>query len=71
MMISNYADMRDGVWEPYSSTRPWLLNVSLGLAAVYVKYRDAAGNESAVYPATIYVGSGPGIFRLFTPLITK
>jgi hypothetical protein len=71
MMVSNYADMRDGMWEPYSSTRPWTLNQTLGLAAVFVKYRDSAGNESPVYPATIYVGSGPGMMRLFTPLIMK
>jgi hypothetical protein len=71
MMISNHADMNGGVWEPYSPTRPWLLNQSLGLAAVYVKYRDAAGNESPVYPATIYVRMGPGIFRLFAPTIMK
>jgi hypothetical protein len=71
MMISNFADMRDGVWEPYTPTRGWVLGQPFGLAAVFVKYRDAAGNESRVYPATIYVGMGPGLYRVFTPLIAK
>jgi len=71
MMISNHADMTGGVWEPYSLTKPWTMSPTLGLAAVFVKYRDAAGNESPVYPATISVGMGPGIFRVFAPTIIK
>lgn len=55
MMISNRADMSDGVWEPYATTKSWTLAQTSGLAAVFVKYRDAAGNESAVAKATIQV----------------
>jgi hypothetical protein len=56
MMISNHADMSGGVWEPYATSKWWNLeHPADGLAAVYVKYRDAAGNESDIYPATIHI----------------
>jgi len=71
MIIGNYADLQDGVWEAYAASKPWTLAQSSGLAAVYVKYRDAYGNESAVYPATIYVGSGPGMRLLYLPIIPE
>ncbi len=55
MMISNNADMRGAVWEPYQRNRDWTLAQQSGLASVFVKYRDAAGNESEVYPASIEI----------------
>ena len=56
MMISNNADMSGGVWEPYATSKLWNLpHPADDLAAVYVKYRDAAGNESEIYPATIHI----------------
>ena len=54
MMISNRPDLSDGVWEPYATTKPWTLAPTSDLTAVYVKYRDAAGNESDVATATIH-----------------
>jgi Mg-chelatase subunit ChlD len=71
MMISNYADMRDGAWEQYNTTKDWTLGQSSGLAAVFAKFRDATGNESEVVSATIHVGSGPGMQRVFLPVISR
>jgi Mg-chelatase subunit ChlD len=72
MMISNSGDMAGGAWEPYAPTKPWTLAQASGLATVFVKYRDAAGNESAVYPATIRVGGGGGTgTRLLLPLVAR
>ena len=53
MMLSNYPDFRDGVWEPYSDTKEWILNPSNGLSRVYVKFKDNAGNESAPCSSSI------------------
>jgi hypothetical protein len=38
---------------------------------VYVKYRDAAGNESNIYVATIYIGTGPIYQSFFLPYVNK
>lgn len=59
MRISNHADTSGSSWEPYATTNAWNLGQSDGLAAVFVQYRDAAGNESDVAQATIYVGVEP------------
>jgi Mg-chelatase subunit ChlD len=72
MMINQRSDMQGGVWEPYATTKAWTLNQSTGLASVFVKYRDAAGNESEVYAATIHVGAGsPGLHVIYLPLIRR
>lgn len=72
MMISNRADMEGGTWEPYAPTKAWTLAKTSGLATVYAKYRDAAGNESEVVAATIYVGSdGSGGPNLYLPMIIR
>lgn len=43
-------------WEPYATTRTWTLSTGDGLKTVRVKYRDAAGNETATgIAATITV----------------
>jgi hypothetical protein len=53
-------------------TKPWTLNKTTGLASVFVKYRDAAGNESLVYAATIHVGPGShGLHDIFLPVIKR
>jgi hypothetical protein len=66
MMISNAADMSGGVWEPYATSKNWTLAQQSGIAAVFVKYRDGAGNETVVYPATIEVSGG-----VYLPFVTK
>jgi Mg-chelatase subunit ChlD len=72
MMISNRSDMQGGVWQTYATTKPWTLNKTMGLASVFVKYRDVAGNESAVYAATIHVGLGsPGLHAVYLPVIRR
>jgi hypothetical protein len=65
MMISNRGDMKGGVWEPYTTTKTWTLDWTASLPAVFVKYRDAAGNESAVAVATIHLN------QLFLPVVHR
>ena len=55
MLIANEPTFAGATWEPYQSTRSWSLLPQDGRAAVFVKYRDAAGNESEVAIATIEV----------------
>jgi hypothetical protein len=42
-----------GAWETYATTKSWNLNQNNTTAAVYAKFRDAAGNESACINDTI------------------
>lgn len=42
-----------GTWEALSGSKPWVLGGTNGVQTVYVKYRDAAGNESACVNDTI------------------
>jgi hypothetical protein len=44
-----------GSWEPYATTKGWALTTGDGTKAVYVQYRDAAGNASTVYEDTIFL----------------
>ncbi|MEN7551336.1 hypothetical protein AAG747_25690 [Rapidithrix thailandica] len=46
MKVSNDATFADAEWEPYQTTKPWVLSDEDGLKSVLVKYNDAAGNES-------------------------
>ncbi len=55
MLIANEPTFARATWEPYSPTKAWLLDPSAGRAAVFVKYRDGAGNESETAVATIAV----------------
>ncbi|MGD9374778.1 MAG: VWA domain-containing protein [Anaerolineae bacterium] len=73
MMISNSGDMAGGVWEPYATSKAWTLAESSGLAYVFAKFRDAAGNESEIEAATIYIGQKPGTepTRVYLPLIQR
>ena len=71
MRISNNGDMSGATWEPFAQTKPWTLVQATGLASVYVQYRDAAGNESRIIPASIWVEDGPSLNRLMLPLIMK
>ncbi len=72
MMISNRSDMQGGAWEPYQASKAWQLGQSSGLAGVFVRYRDAAGNESETYAATIYVGlDSPGLRKVYLPGVLR
>ena len=56
MMISNNPDFSGAAWEPYGTSKPWVLAQTSGLATVYAKYKDAVGNVSETYAATIWIG---------------
>lgn len=51
MMISHLPGCECGQWEPFASTRTW--HLPDGADTVYVKFRDSAGNESAIVTDTI------------------
>jgi hypothetical protein len=57
MMLSNRADFEGAVWEPYRRNKLWKLQPDGGVATVYVKYRDRAGNESEVSSDSIVLSS--------------
>jgi hypothetical protein len=42
-----------GSWESYATGKSWTLGQTNGVATVYVKYRDEAGNETACLSDTI------------------
>jgi outer membrane protein assembly factor BamB len=41
--------------EPYATTKSWTLSIDEGIKAVYVKFKDVAGNWSAPISATTYL----------------
>jgi hypothetical protein len=54
MRISNtQSGLSSASWEAYSSSKAWTLTASKGTKTVYVQYRDAAGNRSAIVKDTI------------------
>lgn len=71
MMLADDAVFSASVWEPFAQTRPWVLVPDAnGVATVYVKFRDAAGNVSSVLQDSIRlvppgsVGSVKGLAQL-------
>jgi RHS repeat-associated protein len=48
-------------WEPYADTKSWTLYNDEGQRIVYVRYRDAAGNESGVYSDIIKLDTRPPV----------
>lgn len=66
MMISNRSDMQGAEWQAYAISKAWTLSPSRGLAAVFVKYRDAAGNVSRTAVATIRIAP-----RVYLPVIRR
>lgn len=54
MMISNDADFSETpTWEPFAASKSWTLTSGDGKKTVYVKFRDADGNETAAVSDTI------------------
>jgi hypothetical protein len=54
MMISNQSDFGGARWEPFVSLKDsWTLSPVSGERAVYVKFKDEAGNESGAYSDAI------------------
>jgi len=53
MMLSESATFDSASWEAYATSKAFTLSSSNGTKTVYAKYKDAAGNESEKYSATI------------------
>jgi hypothetical protein len=53
MAVSSDPGLTGASWEPFTPTRGWLLSEGDGQKTVYVKLRDRAGQESAVFSSTI------------------
>ena len=49
MRISNSeGGLSSAAWEPYATSKSWRLSSGQGMKTVYIQYKDAAGNISAV-----------------------
>ena len=60
MMISNAKNFLKARWQAFRPNTKWNLEgTSDGLREVYIKYRDEAGNETAIVSAQILVDSEP------------
>lgn len=55
MMVSNYPDFVDGVWEDFSSTKTWELPNNIGDNLVYARFRDNAGLVSDQFSDSIFL----------------
>jgi hypothetical protein len=66
MMISNRADFAGANWQAYAGELDWKLDFDAELPAVYVRYRDGAGNESIAYAATVRAAA-----QVYVPLAVK
>ncbi|MCS7004449.1 MAG: hypothetical protein NZM38_03895 [Cytophagales bacterium] len=67
MMLSNNEKFVGAKWEPYRSSIPnYVLTGKDGEKKLYVKFRDKAGNESAVASASIILDTEPPIPMIFT-----
>lgn len=53
MMISNDSSFTGAGWESFMANKAWLLPSEEGAKSVYIKYKDAAGNTSSPYSASI------------------
>jgi Mg-chelatase subunit ChlD len=59
MMVSNDGSFAGAAWQPFAAALPWTLApAGDGFATVFVKYRDAAGNESNAVTDEITVQPG-------------
>lgn len=59
MMVANTSNFGGATWITYSESLSWTLTAGDGLKTVYVKFRDRAGNISAVYTDTIFLDTTP------------
>jgi len=54
MYVTNTAGCESGgTWESFNTSKPWTLGQTDGIATVYVKFKDASGNESGCVNDTI------------------
>ncbi len=55
MMVSENATFAGSSWETFSNTKTFTLSNNDGLKTIYLKLKDAAGNESITYSSSITV----------------
>ncbi len=55
MLLSNDSEFPGARWQPYATTQDWTLQPRAGKATVFVRFRDRAGNESAIFADTVDV----------------
>jgi len=69
MYITNTAGCGSGgTWATYATSSAWTLGQTNGTATVYVKYRDAALNESTCVNDTITHDNAPPVISATAPL---
>lgn len=66
MWISDDAGFATGTWETVAATKPWTLSATEGTKTVYIKFKDAGGQQTAysntiVFDATAPVGGSVNI----------
>jgi len=60
MRISEDPSFGDAVWQPYTTTLTWPISYTVETEkALYVQYRDLAGNVSEVYSDTYQIDTTP------------
>ena len=59
MQISASDAFTDTTWEPYSALKPWTPEGSDGIKTVYARFRDSAGNVSALADASFAIDTLP------------
>jgi len=59
VMASNHSDFGGATWVVYADTLDWTLTSGDGDRAVYLRFRDRAGNESLVCSDTIILDTTP------------
>lgn len=69
MLISDDVLCLVGVYESFSATKPWTLQMTNSLSSVFVKYRDAAMNDSACVSGSIVHDDIPPTLAFLTPAV--
>ena len=72
MIIANNADLSDGQWENYATSKTWLLAAGAGQKRVYLKVKYENGMESSVIfagiePLPMEPGISIGFGEFYTP----
>ena len=67
MKVSNNSSFTGACWENYSTSKSWTLTSGDGTKTVYVKTRDAAGNESGTGSDTIILDATPPNTTITSP----
>jgi hypothetical protein len=57
-------------WRPYNATQSWTLSSGDGAKKVWAQFKDAAGNQSAVYSATTFLDTVKPSATLSAPAIS-